>query len=542
LEKRRQQKQVRSLAFTIGGAALLVLGGVIAFFWLNSRQSNSVMPLGATVTPQTTLLSLTATTDRDPWRKLAGLGTADSKTRWQNQLKGFETDFLNPFGLTYDKDIRPWVGPQITLTLLSPAPEDAVQVGANAIVWFLPLRDAAQAQSVLARMGSTPQKRIYKDVEVQVFQGSNRKTVAITILEGRLLVASNGNITLNQIIDTYRGGPSLAQTPRLQEALNTIADRSSFAQLYVNLPIATAGVLQDAGSSIPKSTIEQVQAVQGFGSNITLTGETLNFKAISWLKPDAKQTLKSTNNSQTLARLLPADTLMTTSGSDFRQFWQDYSQGTESQLIVPLNPGKIQSGLQQSTGIDFEKEFVSWMGGEFIAAVVPTAAKPKQGVGVTLLVKASDRTQADRSFQKLDNAMRDRHNFLVATSKLGNRTVTTWKVPPNLPLASHGWLDNNVAFFTFGAPITDRIVTPPTSSLADAERFRSTNAKHLSPSAGYFYVDLPRAITLMQNSPLLPKLAPSVTQVAQAIEGIGLTAAVQNNWSTRYDLTVQLKR
>jgi Protein of unknown function (DUF3352) len=543
LRNQLKTKRMRSLALTLGGAALLVGGGILAYVLLNGRPSDSVIPLGATVTPQNALLSLTASTDESPWRKLGEFGTPETKTRWQEQLKRFETDFLSPFSLTYDKDIRPWVGSQLNLVLLSPAPEDVAQVGANAAVWFLPMRDPQQAQSVLNRAaGSTPQKRTYKDVEIQSFKGQNGKSLSAVVLENRLLIVSNGNNTLNQVIDTYRGAPSLAQTPRLQEAMKEVEDSSAFAQVYVNLPVATAGLLQNPSRGMSQSTIQRVQAVQGFGSSIKIEDSGLNFKAISWLKPDSKQAIKGNNTSQTLARLLPGDTLMMTAGGNFRQAWQDYTQGTESQLIVPLNPGKIQAGLLRSTGLDFEKEFVSWMDGEFVAAVVPTASQSKQGAGIMVLAKANDRAKADQSFQKLDAAMRDRHNFLVAESKVGNRVVTTWKVPPNLPLVTHGWLDNSVAFFTFGAPISERILTPQNNSLADAALFKKTQSLNLTSNTGEFFVDLPRMVTMMQNSPLLPKLAPSANQIAQAIEGIGVATANNNPWSTRYDFTVKLKR
>ncbi len=544
LEKQRKHKQVRSLSFTAGAAALLVAGGTLAFFLINGRQSNGVIPLGATVIPQNALLSLTVSTDDDPWQKLGQFGTSESKAGWNKYLKHFETDFLEPFGLSYNKDIKGWMGQQLTMAMVSPAPEDATQVGHNATVWVLPIRDVQQAQSVLSRMAGNGagQKRIYKDIEVQTFQGSNGKAVSAFVLEGRLLIAANGNNTLNQVIDTYRGGPSLAQTPRFQEAMSTVEDGSAFAKLYVNLPMATAGALQDSGRGLSQSALERLQAVQGMGSTISIQGEGLNFKAVSWLKSNAKQELKGSNKVQTLARLLPSDTLATISGGDFQQVWQDYSQGTESQLIVPFNPKKIQSGLQRSTGMDFEKEFVPWMNGEFATAVIPSTDKSKQGVGLTVLVKASDRNKADQAFKKLDTALRDRHNFLVAESKVGNRSVTTWKVPPNLPIASHGWLDGDVAFFTFGAPITKRIVTPDNSALVNADLFKATDKTSLSSNSGHFFADLQRTATLMKNSPLLPKLSPATSQYIQAMDGIGVTSSIQNSWSTRYDLFLKLKR
>jgi Protein of unknown function (DUF3352) len=543
LRKQATSKRGRSLALTIGGAALLVGVGTLAYFLFRGQQSANVVPIGATVTPQNALISLTVSTDESPWRQLGEFGTPETKTQWQNQLKSFETDFLTPFNLTYEKDIRPWVGPQMNVVLLSPAPEDVAQVGANATVWFLPMQDPQRAQAVLSQAaGSSAQKRTYKDVEVQTFKGQNGKTLSALVLENRLLVVSNGNNTLNQVIDTFRGAPSLAQTPRLKEAMSEVNDTAAFAQVYVNLPMATAGLLQNPGRGMAQSTIQRVQSVQGFGSSIKIEEGGLNFKSISWLKPDAKQELKGSNKAQTLARLLPADTLMTTAGGDFKQAWQDYTQGTESQLIVPLNANKIQASLLKSTGVDFEKDFASWMDGEYVAAIVPTANQSKQGVGMMVLAKANDRAKADQAFQKLDAAMRDRHSFLVAESKVGNRSVTSWKVPPNLPLATHGWLDGDVAFFTFGAPISERILTPQNGSLAEAPLYKRTQSSNLGNNTGQFFVDLPRTLVVMQNSPLLPKLAPSANQFAEAIESIGVTSAINNPWSTRYDFTVKLKR
>jgi hypothetical protein len=543
LEKRRQRKQKRSLAFTAGGAGLLVAVGAIFLTIRGCQPSGGIIPFGANIIPQNVLLSLTMPTDNGPWGQLDALGTPDTRKTWQDRLKSFEADFLTPFGLTYDKDVRSWVGAQATLALLSPAQEDVAKVGANAAVWFLPMRDAQRAREVLTRMAANaPKTRNYKEVEIKTFQGEKGKTVSTVVLEERLLIVTNGDTTLNQIIDTYRGAPSLAQTPRFQEALSAIEDKSAFGQLYINLPIATAGLLQNTGRNFSQANLERLQAVQGFSSAISLKGDELNFKAISWLKPNAKTKLKVANKDYSLARLLPNDTVLMTAGASFQQTWQDYSEGTESQVFVPFNPSKIQASLKNSVGVDFEKEFVSWMDGEFVAAVVPTTDKTKQGVGLALLVKAKDRAQADKAFQKLDVAIRDRNNFLVAESKVSNRAVTTWKVPPNLPLASHGWLDDNVAFFTFGAPITDRIAGAVSSPLNDAALFKEATQTSLTPSAGQFFADLQRTTALMQNSPLLPKLSPAALKFTQGINGIGGTSAVQNEWSTRYDLVVKLKR
>jgi hypothetical protein len=543
LNKKRKPSANRSLAFTLGGAAVLILGGLLAFFLLNSRQSNSALPLGSTVLPQDTLMSLTVGSDGGTWQRLGQFGTAESKTRWTDTIKKFETDFLQPFGLNYADDVLSWMGGQVTMAYLSPAAADVSIVGDRATVWMLPINNMGRVQEMLnkAGRGNVPPKRGYKDVEIQDFQGANGKKLSAIILQNKLLVVTDGINTINAIVDTYRGQPSLAQLPRFQDAMGEIKSSRAWGQLYMNLPIASAGLVERSGANISRNSVERLQNVQGMASAITVEQEGIRFNGISWLKPDAKVKLNPTNKPQTMMQSLPQDTLMAMTGGDFQQVWQDYTKGSESQLVIPFRPQQIQSGLQQSLGIDFEKEFIPWMNNEFSIAVIPASNSKQQGMGISVLAKASDRTKADAAFKKLDVAVRDRYNLLIAEAKVGNRTVVNWQVPPNLPLATRGWLDNNVAFFTFGAPITDRVVKPPEGVLPKTELFRKTVPTELKPNTGEFYVDMTRTLALLQNSPLLPKLSPTANKFAQGIEGVGVTTAIPNDWSSRYEVFVKLK-
>jgi hypothetical protein len=542
LNKNFKSSSNRSLAFTLGGAAVLIMGGLLAFFLLNSRQSNSALPLGTTVLPQDAFLSLTLGTDDGTWQRLGRFGTPESRTKWTETLKQFETDFLQPYSLTYENDVRSWMGNQATLAYMSPAPEDVAKIGDRATIWMLPINNLGRVQEILNKIGGGNPKRNYKEVEIQDLRGSNGKTLSVVILQHKLLVATDGTNTINYIIDTYRGQPSIAQLPKFQDALGAIQASRAWGQLYMNLPIASAGLIERSGANISKKSVERLQNVQGMGGAITVEENGIRINGISWLKPDAKVKLNAANKAQTLAQSLPQDTLMAATGGDFQQVWQDYTQGSESQLVIPFRPQQIQSSLLQSTGIDFEKEFVPWMKNEFSLSLIP-AGDPKQpGVGIAVMVKASDRTKADQALKKLDESIRDRYNLLIAESKVGNRAVTTWKVPPNLPLATRGWLDNNVAFFTFGAPITDRIIKPPQGTLTTTDLFKRTVPTELKPNAGAFYADMPRTLALLQNSPLLPKLSPTANNFAQGIESIGLTTAIPNDWSSRYELFVKLKR
>jgi hypothetical protein len=110
-----------------------------------------------------------------------------------------------------------------------------------------------------------------------------------------------------------------------------------------------------------------------------------------------------------------------------------------------------------------------------------------------------------------------------------------------LPVASYGWLEDNIVFFTLGTPVETTFLPQPQSPLAKTERFAEVTRSSL-PANGHFFVDMPQSLAFLESSPLLPKVPPNQLQFAQAIEAIGVTAAVNNEWSTRHDIQVKLKK
>jgi hypothetical protein len=371
-----------------------------------------------------------------------------------------------------------------------------------------------------------------------------QKSHAIAILDQRYLVLTSAGAPINQVIDTFKGKPSVAQTPRFAEAMREIQERRPLAEIYVNMPAATAQMAASRDQPLAPEIAVRVQEVRGLATTITLEDHTLNFKTISWLDPDAKQKLKVENKASNLAQYLPADTLIMASGGNFQDLWTAYIQGTPAQLVLPFNFQEWAKQFSESTGIDFDKTFVPWMNREFTGAVVPVAEnKPEAspGAGLVFLVKTSDRTATTLAFQQLDDAVRDRFDFQIAESNLDKTPVISWRVPPGLPVADHGWLSHDLPFLTLGTPMATRLIPAPQERLADQKRFRTALKSQLKPHNGQFFVDMNPTLEWMQANPLLPKLAPNTLTFAEAIESIGMTTAIRNSWSTRYDIRVILK-
>jgi hypothetical protein len=543
--KRRLEGKPRSILFTVGGAALLVVGGAIAFGLLRGQGGGGKAFGPMVLLPEDTLFAVTFSTDTGQWKQLARLGTAQSQKNWQAQLKSLEKATLAT-GLSYEKNIEPWVGDRITMAFLPPSENSAADFEQQATVWVLPVRSSGRAKKLfinqLATSGNQAQKRTHQGVEIQEFQLQDQR-YAIAVTDQRNLIFTTAGAPINQVIDTLKGKPSIAQSPRFSEAMGEIGSSSPLAQVYVNMPIATAQMAAGSNQPISDASLERIQEMRGLGSTITLDDDsTLNFKTISWLEPNAKHPNIVKNQAEGIAKHLPANTLMMTSGGNFQELWQAYAKGTPAKLIIPFNPKSWSDSFNELTGLDFNTTFVPWLDRKFAGAIVPAQDDNDQKIGLVMLAQTSDRPAAIQAFKQLDDSVRENREFQVSESKTKNASVITWRIPPGLPVVSHGWIGDKVTFFTLGAPVpVSKRLVEAKSSLEQADLFKAATASTLKPHNGQFYLHMPRLLKVIETNPLFPKLAPEAQQYAQGIETIGVTSAISSPWSTRYDIRVKLK-
>jgi hypothetical protein len=238
------------------------------------------------------------------------------------------------------------------------------------------------------------------------------------------------------------------------------------------------------------------------------------------------------------------------SGGNLARLWQDYAQGAESNPLTPIPPANISEGLKATLGLDFEEDLLPWMGSEFSLALIPASLQaptlpgnqqPTQlGAGVVLMVQASDRSLAEKSLQQLDEVMATRYRFQVEKTELGGQPVISWTSPLGGVSATHGWLEGNVVFLTLGAPIAGAIVPQPKATLIQTPLFQQAVPTKPNPNNGQFFLDVDRTInsSTLNLAQLLP---PEQKMLAKAIRALGVTVAISDKRSIRFDLFVHLK-
>lgn len=546
-----------SLLLTLGTAVLLVAGGGAAYWILTQRGFGpGEMPVGAEVVPQDALMAISVSTDPGQWQTLRGFGTVQSQAVVDKNLANARDRILTANGFDYERDIQPWIGKEAMVAFLSPqANPPASGSSSNGLppvpqaqqstILVLPIQDAGKAKQTLERFKPQAGKvtdRTYKGIQVRETQGAAAQNYSAAILNQKLVVVANDPKAMDRAIDTFTGEPSLAATPGYSQAVGKIQVAQPFGKLFVNLPAAATATSANAGKSVSPQSLAQVQQVQGLAATAVLESEGIRFKSISWLKPDSQRRYDVKNTARTMPDRLPADTVIMASGGNLQQFWQDYSQGATANPVSPINPQGLRDGLKSTVGMDLDKDLLAWMGGEFSLALVaaPESNVPTLPFGLVFMVQSSDRRAGEATLKQLDEVMASKYKFKVEETKVGDIPVTNWVLPAGGPSITHGWLDGNVAFLTLGAPITSTMVPRPTGSLADSPSFKAAVPADPNPSNGHFFVNVDRAINA-KNLPLL-QLPPGNRDLVAAVRAIGVTAAISDDRSTRYDVFVQLQK
>lgn len=573
------KKNKPSLLLFLGVAALLINGSVAAYWLMFKKQPVVALPPGSNLIPKDALLALSVATDSNQWQQLRSFGTPQTQAVFAKTLSQLRDRFLSSNGYNFQRDIQPWAGKEVTFAFLPTQQTNPTQSSStltppknnsnqHSVVMILPIDNPLQAKQALEPTNSPLQQgkwisRTYKGIEIKETKTGDALNIAstqysATVLDRRFLVVTTNPKATERIIDTFGSRESLANTPGFREALGKIETERPFARLFINVPVAAAAAI-NSQPQISAQNLAQIQQ-QGLAATMTIKPEGLLFKSISWLQPNSNKKYAVKNEAVKMSNRLPANTLMMMSGSNLQRFWQDYIQDAQSNPLTPFKPEQIRSSVKKFTNLDLEQDLLSWMAGEFSLSLVPLpqensnspanqpAATPAPGL--IFMVKVSDRAAAETKLQQLDQVMSNQNKFKVEKATIGNNPVTNWIAPDRELTITQGWLEENVAFLALGGGITNTIIPPPKTSLIQSDRFRNTVPLELKSNNGHFYLDVERLgidstarfLTFLFQLSTDPNTQKTLTNQLLPIRGIGVTAAVNDERSTRFDIFVSLKK
>ncbi|MBW4614118.1 MAG: DUF3352 domain-containing protein [Desmonostoc vinosum HA7617-LM4] len=555
-----KKKKKPSLMLTFSSAGLLI-GGSIAAYWLltQGQPFDKDLPVGANIIPGDALFTVSLTTDAKQWQKLREFGTKQTQVELDKNLVQLRDRLLTNNGYDFQKDIAPWVGDQVTIAILvpqvakNPVPKpvatntnrDATDVQ-QSMVMVIPIKSLEKAKNILAQPKIPKQGKwinhTYQGITIKQNKGQAGEDFSAALIDKRFLVISDSLKATKRAIDAYKAKTSLATIGGFAENFPKIANYQPFAQFYVNVPTAAKIAATSPNRRLPAQVLAQLQNNQGLAGTITLESEGIRLKGVSWLNPNSRRVLAVENKAGKMQNRLPAETLMMLSGGNLQRFWTDYVLTSQGNPLSPISPEQLRSGVKSFTTLDLEQDLLSWMKGEFSLSVIPSITKEGSlenfRAGLVFMIQVSDRQAAEASLNQLDDAMRNQYQFQIQPGTIAGKPVVKWIGPLGTLTATHGWLDGDVAFLVIGAPITDKIVPKPNTQLAITLPFQQTVPTQPNPTNGQFYLDVERTVR---------NLPPSTLNFNQqtwlaATRSIGVTSAVSDNRSNRYDIFIVLKK
>lgn len=540
LESLKHLKKQPKLLIALGSSLGLVAGGAVAWMLVQQKPTAVGLPAGSEVLPKETVALFSFSTDSNQLQQLRRLGTPESQALLNNKLTDWSDRFLTANNLNFDRDIKPWVGDEMTVAYLSSAAQ-----ATDSPVIILPIANPEKAQQALSTpnvaSGQSAVDRDYKGFKIREVHGQTERAYAATVIDNRLVVLSPDPKRVEQAIDVYRGKASVVQAPGYAQSFRQLETTANpFVRFYLNVPQSIALAANNPMQPIPPQTLMPFQANQGVVAIGTVDRQTVNFEGIGWLPNDSKIRYRTGNEDDRITALLPAEALLVNSGDSFRQFWQSLDIPQDNAPRGTFNPDLVRQSFANLTGLDFDQDMAAWMDGEYAISLIsapPAAPNTPPRAGILLLAQASDRRKAEDTFKKLDGVIRDRFRFQVTEAQLAGKPVTTWVSPFSSLNITHGWLDGNVAFIAIGPNLASTILPAPNTALAQNTLFQSATASNLQSTDGHFFLDLDRLAT--PNLPLpLPRLGAENQKAINAIRAIGATTSAQDGRTMRYDIQI----
>ncbi|MCW5314760.1 DUF3352 domain-containing protein [Nostoc sp. KVJ3] len=542
------------------GAAVVVAGSIAAYMYLKGPSGGSSDALGsAKLVPSTALMAAYITTDPQAWVKLQQFGTPEAQKLVAKGLEDFNKQMFSDGNVSYEKDIKPWVG-GVMIAVLPPnsvkpaqlnVPSSAPNVPTNLqqepnILIVVGIKDKLSAlnfaNKLKSQKGSKFQESDYQGQKIIETTENGKPTYSVVLNNSHLILAPEKQ-AVEKAIDTFKGQSSFASKEGASSILSKGVDvKNTLAQIYV--PDYASMVQQLAAGSpqakqLPPQALAQLKQIKSVVAGVGVDDAGVRVKAIANLDPQLNKFQYQSSPGDIVGQF-PTDTFALISGNGISRGWETL---VEQSKDYP----EMKQALEQARGqlkfvnIDLDKDIFGWMNGEFAFGAIPSnqGVLASVGFGGALVFDTSDRKTAEATLTKLDTLAKAQQ-INVANRMIGGKDVTEWQIPRQGALLAHGWLDDDTVFVALGGPVADAISDRKNQSLDNSDTFKAVTGSLQKPNGGYFYLDMDKTKTVPLVNSLISS-DPNTITILNSIRGLGFTANSPDKSTSELEMLLALK-
>lgn len=426
-------------------AVVLMVVGSAYWFWAKSpialfRGGAVAEPSAAIFVPKNAPATISLLVKPDRLQALRQLRTPWKKRgKSRAEFEGIKRSLLAETDLNYDRDIKPWLGDEITVAVTSlDADRDRANGGQPGYLVALSVKDPQKSREFLdvfwqerANAGadlifedykgvklisSQPQRQFFKPrrpskaIELNPFADAKSLGWASAVVGDRFVLFANSVRELRDAINRVQAADlNLTNSPAYQQAIDGLpAHPLGFAVLDV--PQLQAWLT----NATPPATPPQPLAIALSANRQGLLAETL------WLGDGHPlATLTPLSRPVDALQYVPNTGALVVAGTDLNGLWQQIAAAEGEPLAGTLT--QILKPLEAQWGISFPGDIFSWVTGEYALAMFPGDGGESNWVFVA---QHGDRT-AD-GVRHLDEIATDR-GYTVGTFTLeGHAPIYAW--------------------------------------------------------------------------------------------------------------------
>lgn len=538
--------KLRSFFYALAaGVSVLLLSSIAGFFWLTAQSPVKLLRQGAVSNPSAAIFvpkqapimaSLLVNPERlETFRQVVARPV--NRRRSRNQLKQLEHSILAKQGIDYRRDIRPWLGDEITVAVTS------LDFDRNA-------QNSAQPGYLLAATIKNPQRAkdflqlfyakqaiagapdlvfeqykgvnlVYKRPEAQVEKSSTGlpETLTGAVVGDRFLLFANHPKVLREAINNVQvANLSLNDDEVYQQELESLKEPRIGLSL-VNLPALAAWV-----SKQPEPSTDALKGSETLAIALSLNPLGLLAQTALLSTQPGSETLEPTLTKPVAAlQYIPNNSRLALAGTDLNQFWNRLSAGQEgNDTLKPLIKRAIAS-LQSHWNLDLPEAIFSWVQGEYAISALP---RPDQTNPDWIFVaQKTPESNAQAAIEHLDTLAKQQ-GLSVGTLPLGDKTITAWTKLVTSATTIAGKNDKmmrleaqvegvhatvgDYEIFTNSIEAMSEALQGSENSLVKNDNFKEAIAALPEQNDGYLYLDWLNGEQLVKNQ--LP-----IVQVAELI-------------------------
>jgi Protein of unknown function (DUF3352) len=501
--------KAKSVVIGIAAAAIVLLflsitavSRVLSASPGNLSRGVTAQPVAATFLPKRSPLVASFLVNPDRLSLSAQLSARPGdRAALRHEIHDFKQAIKQSWALDYDKDVKPWVGNEVTFAVTTPdldrQPDNGLQPG---YLLALAIDKPAVAKKSVEAFWQR-QAIAGMDLAFEQYQGvpfiyatptSKYAGLTATILGKFVLLANDPKAIRNAINDIQVPDLALASVSSYQNSLDQLLE-AHIGIAFVNL--AELGRWGTGNKALPTNfaNLPESGITLGFGlDRAGVKGETLlTLESLSKLPAITSNTSAESPDNKAL-QVLPQNSSLIV-GRNMQQTWQQISTALQPYPELATFFHQAIANVASHLGLNLEEDIFNWVRGDYAIGLLPLADKAPDWVFVAQKTNTED---AKAAIAQLDDRARSKGKLTVGNIEVNGDELTVWT-----RLSAVSVKSDNKASIT-GTVAAVRSQTPDLVSIANSvEAIEATELSLASDRKGMTKSDNYKAIaaTLPRN-------------------------------------------